>query len=124
MSKFDTMMAAAETKIADLYGVEVTYTPLGGDPVTVTATKPPERAEVKDGEFRRNTEIQCEFTIYADIARPSRGDTVETAGGEIWTVTKDGVLEYVPGRLARILCEQEFQTRTGGDRFRSGLESD
>ncbi len=113
MSGFN-FMAAMDTYLQAQFGLEVVFTPRGGSPQTLTGNRGPESSENQEGEYHEDAEIRCQFTLYGSaLARPAAGDLVHAvAADETWEVER--ILEFIPGRLARVACRQVYFEKTGG----------
>ncbi len=115
-----TIQETLATDLGSIFGsqeitTEVTYTPSGGDPVTVQALLAPQRDDYRPDEQAEYLVRERECTILTDadtgVAAPGREDTV-TIGTTVWVVSQ--VIEKGPAS-ALLLLVSRGRKRLAGD---------
>lgn len=94
MSVFDTIAAASLSQVVmAVHGQAVTYTPAGGDPVSITAIVDRQQTDDRTDEDGLVVVEGCVVTIWHDagngVAAPAIGDAV-TIGGTAFVVHELG----------------------------------
>jgi hypothetical protein len=92
-SKFDEYLIAADQHQWDMYGVDVVYTPKGGDDIQTKGILGPVETEMGNDE---NGETLLKFrqicVSIADVSSPEIGDII-TAEGQKWIVTSEPAVD-------------------------------
>lgn len=87
-SVFDQYMAKANPHFLATFGREISYTPKGGQPQTITAIVGDVEADISDDELG---EMEVRFRPVSvsllEITAPQIGD-IATIDSEVWLVTK------------------------------------
>ena len=123
MTQFDDMMAETVDDLFALYGQVITYTPKGGDPVSITGVKGSDQTDVESDDVGRFQENIADLTIAVDpsigVAVPVPGDTV-TINSVVWQVdsiiVQDGTTAKLQIRKTTDLrkhSEQQYKRKAG-----------
>jgi len=116
-----TIQETLATDLGTIFGSqeitdEVTYTPSGGEPVTIQALLAPERDDYRNDEQAEYLVRNRECTILTDadtgVAAPAREDTV-TIGSTVWAVEQ--VIEIGPGWAQLLLVSRGRKRLAGND---------
>ena len=117
-SSHETLVdASALPAVLEVHGASVSYTPKGGDAVTVTAAAGAETVTWIDREGQQTKRRELPLTIstdaagdYAGVAEPALRATV-TIGGELWNVEQITPLAGSFARLSLVRLEPAGRAR-------------
>jgi len=116
-----TIQETLETDLGTIFAAgeittEVSYTPAGGDPVSVQALLGPRRDEYRSDESGEFLVRERECTILTDaetgVAAPAREDTV-TIGSTVWVVSQ--VIEVTDAYAQLLLVSRGRKLLAGND---------